>query len=423
VHSGPEWDSQHQVQPEYGWSLNKRDDICIPDLSIVTWPHAKSLFTNKSFTLLNFENLGYLMRNVTESGGEIDEITKYWGFTVDNIGCVAGYFYGVKNPYSFNLMYNKIYPSGGGLFTTRSVADWLFNATDPLLLYANPELPSAAFLRNDTSEREGRTHRPNVMYTGKDNFSKVAWYKKWEGYSEVNYGVNRTVKLEGSDSWGQFPPFMTDQGKPVLAFSEDFERPVNLIYNSTVEILNITLWRYNLSPKLYKPNWQLFNEVFEGFASISGVKNGTPIYFSNPHWYNVPGNWTKYVDGIKPNPEIDVTVVDIEPNTGKALKAYQSLQVNVYFPDQAQWFGDYSPYQNVSKGFFYPIAWLAEDATFSQENADEIKLIYTAQWMVKTGLWILLGVGGGAFILGGALIFMGFQRRRAHSHKYDRIGT
>ena len=69
---------------------------------------------------------------------------------------------------------------GGGLFSRRSVQEWLFDYTDPLLSLfqppATPERPAVtnAFRHSDVSEADARSYKkPWRMYTGLNNISQV----------------------------------------------------------------------------------------------------------------------------------------------------------------------------------------------------------------------------------------------------------
>lgn len=77
-------------------------------------------------------------------------------------------------------MHRAAVAGGGGLFSRRSVQEWLFDYTDPLLSLfqppATPEQPAVtnAFRHSDVSEADARSYKkPWRMYTGLNNISQV----------------------------------------------------------------------------------------------------------------------------------------------------------------------------------------------------------------------------------------------------------
>jgi len=114
-----------------------------------------------------------------------------------------------------------------------------------------------------------------------------------------------------------------------------------------------------------------FDQYIEGFANLTSVRN-CPIFIGNPHMMLADPYWSQQIVGMKtPDPDRDLTTVDIEPYTGKVLQVNKNLQVNALIPQDTSQFMYYNP--GIRTGIMYPIMWAYEKETLTTQLADKIK--------------------------------------------------
>jgi len=296
-------------------------------------------------------------------------------------------------------LWNKIIQEGGGLITKRTVRQWLFDAEDPLLAYAQPSSQNVALLRNDTSTNSSAAlYNASSFYTGKNNLTQVQSFITYQGSKYLNGIFNFSIKVWGTNDWGQFQPFL-DKNSPtdLFTFSDDDYRTLHLydsskinnatiIYNVTIK--GIPLLRFKIDQSIYLPDPAYFQSV-TGFNNLTGANGGAPIFVSNPHFAGVQQPYPSRIDGIQPNDTLDTTYVDIEPNTGLVLNTYQGSQINIYL-NNSDWFQlDQQPQLDT----FYPLVWISEVGTLNDYAAGRISAIFRAQKWAKYGFLVFVGFG------------------------------
>jgi len=174
------------------------------------------------------------------------------------------------------------------------------------------------------------------------------------GMSDIPYpAYAQDVPVYGTNDWGQFEPFLQKKGISELqVFDTHYIRTLALLKTEEVENEGIKMWRFVLSNDTFAPNPIYFQNI-TGFCNMSGTHNDTPIFQSNPHFYGASDEWLQKVDGVVPSPSTDYTFADVEPWTGKVMRANQSLQVNIYIPSDTTQFTLFNP--NVTKDIMYPL--------------------------------------------------------------------
>jgi hypothetical protein len=171
------------------------------------------------------------------------------------------------------------------------------------------------------------------------------------------YAANVTVY--GTNDWGQFETMLQKKNIEVLdVFDTHYIRTLQLLKTEEVVNQGIDMWRYYLSNATFAPD-PLYYQNITGFCNMTGTRNDTPIFQSNPHFAAADPEWLDKVNGVVPDPDNDYTFVDVEPWTGKVMRAYQSLQVNIYVEQNTTQFNLFNP--NVTKGLMYPIVCSSRD--------------------------------------------------------------
>lgn len=94
----------------------------------------------------------------------------------------------------------ELMAQGGGLITQRTVTEWLWNATDPLVNVLMPSKAGANFFHNNSNE-------PGGWYTGKSDISLVQEQFSWMHSRFVTGVWPKPMPISGTPG-GQFQPFL-----------------------------------------------------------------------------------------------------------------------------------------------------------------------------------------------------------------------
>lgn len=349
-----------------------------------------------------------------------EDIEEIWGLSYDDTLNFLIYWAYAVDVYGRGYL-QKVMDHGGGLFMTRTLNEWIFEPHNPLIAIAQPGDPNIdALVMNQTSIEETETWPPSILYTGKDDTAKTAYFKTFGNLTEIPPPFyQEAVPVYGNDGYGQFQPFMQDDNvQEVFVFDGNYIRTIELIRMTEVQYRGIDMWRFMISNGTFAVD-PLYNNYVAGFANVTMFKYGSPIFFCNPHFAGVGEEYTSQVVGVAENQDwrVDWTVVDIEPTTGTVMHVNDSLQVNV-FVNEPHWFNLYNP--NVTTGLFYPLVsplWLKCDRcaalflTQLQMWARDEALITNDDVLLYDGLmsvkWFQRAAFGSLFALGMLLIIAG----------------
>lgn len=88
---------------------------------------------------------------------------------------------------------------GGGLFSQRSVYEWVFFFEDPLLLKLQPGDPQTAIRHNDTSIEDADLYKGTVkIWTGQGAFPDIANVTLWNG-TDALYIWEQPITIWGNN--------------------------------------------------------------------------------------------------------------------------------------------------------------------------------------------------------------------------------
>eukprot|EP01102_Stenamoeba_stenopodia_P021820 TRINITY_DN8899_c0_g2_i1.p1 TRINITY_DN8899_c0_g2~~TRINITY_DN8899_c0_g2_i1.p1 ORF type:complete len:435 (+),score=72.46 TRINITY_DN8899_c0_g2_i1:201-1505(+) len=172
---------------------------------------------------------------------------------------------------NFTFM-TDVMPNNGGLFVSRSVKEWLFNATDPLLEYLQPNNPEVSFLRNDSSFEDAMRYAPSIYQTGFTNEHERGNIVVWEGKQSITGVYEVPIPVYGtSDDWERFPSDLR-KTTPLNNFNEDYMRTFQLYYNDTVYDPHYTYYSYLIDQSAFGTNETLYQ--FPGFEGLANLTSG-----------------------------------------------------------------------------------------------------------------------------------------------------
>ncbi|KAK3517458.1 hypothetical protein QTP70_011640 [Hemibagrus guttatus] len=314
--------------------------------------------------------------------------------------------YSLLNHKVANMM---IQQSGSSLFQTRTVKELLWGYKDPML-----KAPMGVFYPYN-----GTYDGPYSIFTGKDDISKVSTINSWNHMQSMSYWNNTYCDMINGTDGSSFSPFL-DKKTPLYFFSSDICRSVSAVFEDSLDLKGITVYRYMLPPNTFaspteNPDNQCYciskettrNCTVAGVLDISTCK-GSPVLISLPHFLHGSKVLLELVHGLNPNPEEHSTYLDVEPITGFTLRFAKRLQVNMmYGPSK-----DIKILNKVKETTIFPIVWLNETAALDDETADMFKAELLSRMDTLELVQIAL-ISAGAVMLVLSLIGVCVVKRRS----------
>jgi len=302
---------------------------------------------------------GLVMYMTYVAAGNYSAINATYGLNAQEANAVAAYLGYLNTTFAFPLV-QQAFASGGGLFTTRSVNEWLWTGVDPLLTVL--EFPAHVNLQdNDT------TLLPHTIYTGTGDKALINEYIKWENKTEILVW-EAPVRVGGTTDGTQFAYPVKDENLKI--FVDEILRPATFFDAEDVKLHDIKLIRFKGSEENFAVN-PLYYQYIPGFANMT-VTRQAPIFFCQPHFLQAPGNWTQRINGVsEPEPALHEISIDVEPITGRAMRVAKRLQVNVYIAQDNTWFNTFNP--DMYLDAMYPLIWAEDVSELGEDDANSFK--------------------------------------------------
>jgi hypothetical protein len=319
-----------------------------------------------------------------------------WGLSLEDASTFVAYFGYMTKSYATHVL-DDVFAKGGGLFTARTVREWLWEGQDPLLELVAPTLASKSVLvGNETTPDEARArHNASVSWTGKGNVEDIGGYVEWEGQTVLRGVYAADIPVSGVNNMGQFEPFL-DLDSKLYTWDNYYMRPITLVPSQMVELKGVRMIRYLVDNATWAVNETLFNSI-PGFANMTGAYYGATVFLSNPHMFGANVSWPSLISGFPlPDPTKDTTVIDVEPNSGTITHYDEGLEINIYLDPKSSYFELYNP--DVKRGVMVPLVWTREFGLLSDSDAKAVRdTLYFSFALQSDAFWTLLAVG--AFLL------------------------
>jgi len=377
---------------------------------------------NGSNGLFVLQNVGLFFADIASQNWTL--IEEKWGASETDIAKFLPYFFALADTGSYYQL-EDIFAAGGGLFTFKTVDEWLWGFKDPLVALVQPDQAVTYFNLNFTSEEDCyRRSKSNTYNTGYSDVTQIMQYINWQGETEIKV-FPEPYPVKGSSEDGQFHPFL-EPYTLLSTWNDPYLRNIPLVPKASIEVHGVHLQRYEIDNSTWVLNPSM-NQYAEGFANLTAVKH-SPIFMGSPHFFLAEDKWRSKIEGMKNSSWTnDATKVDVEPWTGKVLQVHKSLQVNVYLENSAA-IAYFDPY--VPAGIMYPILWAFERVTVTEELAGQITAqLYTMLTLEDLLLPVFVPVGG-LFVLLGLFVavVIGHVGCRLHKEEkaasmYSRINT
>ncbi|KAK7149496.1 hypothetical protein R3I94_008972 [Phoxinus phoxinus] len=349
----------------------------------------RNIHFNDNFTVSFVLPMGAIFQPGMSVGTE-DDI-----FTSINLA-VAG-VYGLLDHKLANLF---IQNSTSKLFQRRTVKELLWGYKDPML----KTMMGVFFPYNDT------TDGPYTVFTGKDDIKKVATIERWMGETSLTYWNDSYCNMINGTDGSSFHPFL-DKKEHLYFFSSDICRSISAVYESTVDLKGIDVYRYmlpaeTLASPVVNPDNQCYctDPVITKNCSTAGLLDltpcrGVPVFLSLPHFLYGSNDLVQAVVGLSPNPDEHSIFLDVEPITGFTMRFAKRLQLNMLYGPS----NDIVILRNITEHTVFPILWVNETAVLDDETADMFKKELISRMDLLEGLQIGL-IAAGSFLFVSCMI-------------------
>ncbi|KAM9991565.1 hypothetical protein ACTFIZ_004977 [Dictyostelium cf. discoideum] len=387
------------------------------NLTISTNEAQINLFNDNADSLLTIQGLGLFAQQMTTNN------FTQWNLTNDDAMTIIGYFLSyIPNTTGYSIKSVQSFYNTSGLIVTRTANEWLWDCQDDLLDYLGITDQQCSFQQNNT------IFKPSTVYTGKKDLSLTNQYQQFQEQSTITIW-NGTVNVTGFVENGQMAPLVQDNLPQTLTiFEENILRPLSLVHSSSSSVMGVSTQRYYL-PNQSFPIDPVFNNSIDGFANLTGLFNGVPIYVSLWDMYGVPIEYSSlYINGLNQTYENAEIPLDLEPITGNTLYYNLKLQINLQIPSNANnlWFSSLGNWSNIfsptnnSFGIFYPSLKIGQTATASTNDINLLKQQFKQIQTVKIAPVVVVSIFGGILLIAGLVMTIyGFRKIFYNNNQYN----
>lgn len=358
-----------------------------------------------------------------QSGGAAGLLALYPFLNPTKLQCLGQYMSQVLVPYAIEpVLRQTVFDNKhSGMFVTRSVRDWIFNAVDPFLASIPGRDANVGLKENATQTKENAVVTSARIYTGKNNlFWSLMPYNAGE---ELNFW-RENVTVTGYNG-SQFLTHgyvddMDEQRKyPLNLYHKDITRPIPFTNRGKDKWNGVHVRYLSLSDDALQSDAQ--NPAnFPYWAQFSGVVNktssvGLPIFLSTPNFQSADPAFypdvtlTDLLYGdFDPTERLSqhrrAMFVLVEPTLGSAVWGNLPIQINMQYKATTR-------YPNL-RPTAAPIYWNAIGDIATKQDLDDIKTdLYANQRLWKVLIGVGVGVGASLIITGIVLV--------AHFRKHE----
>lgn len=225
-----------------------------------------------------------------------------------------------------------------GAFITKPVGELMWGYDSKLVDFLKKYLPGQLPISGKFglfSEFNNSNTGLFTIGTGKDNIRNVHKVHSWNGLTDLPYWRTPQCNMINGTAGQMWPPFMT-QESTLPFYSPDACRSLELVYERDGEMQGLPLYRF-VAPKTmfangldYTPNEGFCPCRQSGLLNVSSCRFGSPMFISQPHFFNGDPKLLDYVHGLNPNEDEHGLFIDIHPLTGVPLNVTIRLQLNLY---------------------------------------------------------------------------------------------
>jgi len=370
--------------------------------------HTSKQVLSGPYGVFEAANVGLLIKTLQEAARppfNSSVLYERWGLIMEDAFTFGAYFAYMTAKYATYVL-GDVFAEGGGLYTAKTVHEWLWEDRDPLLEVVAPNLATKSVLiGNETSPDEARErHNASVSWTGKRQIDEIGVYIEWQGTTSLHGVYAQDIPVVGVNNMGQFAPFL-DLNSKLYAWDNYYLRTVTLVPLEMVEFKGVHMIRYLVDNATWAINNTLYNGI-PGFANLTGAYYGASVFLSNPHMLGANLSWPSLISGFPlPDPARDVTLIDLEPNSGVVAHYDEGLEINVYLDPKSTYFNLYSI--DVKRGYMLPLVWTRELGLISDQDAEAVRNnLYFASHLTTGVFWATLSIGALLLLLAVPALFV-----------------
>lgn len=384
---------------------------------------------NGTQPLMNPTNMAYFFTFASKKQYAFTE--NLFGLSPDQTDCLFAYLSQVIAPKAVVPVLTKAQANGGGLFTTRTVQQMLFNAQDPLLALLGQPTDVSLVANNTRTQEQAMALDPDYIriYNGhNDLFGSL----QVPDYGQTVHGFwAEDIQVIGYNG-SQFMPYdyVKKPQQTLQLWHRKVMKPVKIKYYGMTKWNGLDLAYLGLDP-LSMANDTVNPANAKFFAHYGGLINessfitnkGLPVFLSLPNFLDAEPAVTENLTltdtvypAIGPNPTENKSrhptqvFVLVEPFLGTAVWGNVPIQANLKYGPTDLFYTNIKPN-------FAPVFWNAIGDKATDKNTDTIKnTLYRARTLYK----VLIGVGVG---FGGILVILGAIGLVLYKNKYSKAQT
>lgn len=361
-------------------------------LDIPTSKRIVPLFTERHIAKFidNYENKNFA------------SIIKEWDLTQDQIEALFKYMNFVRNNF-FVTRLRKFGENNKALLSTRTIHEWLIEYNDEFL-----ELVERKYLENDLVILKNieNDKKDSIISTGALDLNKASHIILYEGTTTLPWvGDNgENITVIGSDGTQFHSNLLT--GDFLRLWVPETMRTRELIYDSTVDRLGISVYKFKEAEYMWKKN-ATYEDFYDGQSNMTMF--GTPLFVGNWRFYGSDPVWKERINGIPDAIEKEsISVFEVEPYTGLTFDKKKRYQINYHLPNNTGWLDVFHP-QISKNATLFPIVMIEESSTISQQNADIFKKeLPTTVFLRDILYWIMVALCLSCFAVGGTITMAAF---------------
>jgi len=346
--------------------------------------------------------------------------------TMINLPLVGIAYKGVMGEMDGTQIYlasEEITTAGETLFMTHTVREMLFQGYPEPVFKELGRLKGESILPNDTFGlaygKNGTLGPWYEVQRGIRESMEFGSIAKWKNETTLNWWNGTTCNMINGTDGSVFPPFVT-RDRVLSLFSDDLCRSLHLTYEKDIDYHGIPAYRFSLPAELLQratdnPDNLCFC-TFEditlckaGVINLGVCKKGAPIFASTPHFLYGEKEDAEMA-GLHPDPEIHMTYIDLEPNTGVLLQASKKIQINIQSKPNKKLAGfKYAP------DMLWPVMWADEYAALPEDKVQMVKdKVLSNLHVAGIAKWVVVGLSLVVILAGLAVLFIRLRQKRPY---------
>ena len=245
-------------------------------------------------------------------------------------------------PANVDYFEKQIQQVGAHLYVCQNATALAWNYTDSLIqLLHSLQLYPRTFVSIQVNNSINDSY-PSIIRTGVGDVSLIGQFIQWNGHEgRLNTWrpPDSTCNMFSGTEGIFFHPNLKE-GENLVAFVDDLQRLVDLVFVGKVNHLGLEAFRYELAnytfynASQYPDNacwgpYELGAKTPQGLFYIGPTQYPElPLYASYPHFYGGDPSLLDCVEGLHPTKD-KVVKIDVEPITGAGVQFQKNLQLNV----------------------------------------------------------------------------------------------